>query len=387
MSRLRILRREELPFGKRVLTVGCEGQDVRYLQGVLNKLGIYNGDFSGHYDLLTMEAVKTFQKAYYLQVDGIVGPDTSKLLLDPSIHNRLLLRLSGSETQALLVAEYGVSPQAFKHPADRRRFRRTENHTSVMMIEQREIILGLPRGSEGKTPGKEQPVIEGEPPVFHLFNLEELAAQKEKKIQIKPAYSIVLRSIGKRASRLLRKISRQCRPEDQGELLWWLNSENLLFPQPREADGLIYTPRQQEITVHGHEGWSKEVRKILYYYPCTRLIVHFDLRGREKNTEGLGRLLSVNESRIARINRISNPKRVKENGWVYYRYRFKGEEREAYLPDRRTIRGILQQIDHYNLRGVLFTGIDEWEEGIEEESNRFFQASRRILVMKNQTLA
>src|SRR5690606_15351710 len=118
MSRLVILRREELPFGKRVLTVGCEGQDVRYLQGVLNKLGIYNGDFSGHYDLLTMEAVKTFQKAYYLQVDGIVGPDTSKLLLDPSIHNRLLLRLSGSETQALLVAEYGVSPQAFKHPAD-----------------------------------------------------------------------------------------------------------------------------------------------------------------------------------------------------------------------------------------------------------------------------
>ncbi len=387
MSRLVILRKEELPFGKRVLTVGCEGRDVEYLQHVLNKLGIYNGDFSGHYDLLTMEAVKTFQKAYYLPVDGITGPDTCKLLVDPSIHNRLLVRLSDGEMPELPVAEYGVSPQALKHPADRRRLRNPETRCSVMMIEQREIILGVRQEREEKTPGKGQTIADTGLPVLHLLKLEELATAKAKKNQLTTPERLVLSVTGKRALRMLRKISIKLRTKQENELLWWLTGDHLLFPHPREADGLIYTPRQQENAAQAHAGWGNEVRKILSSYPCTRMIIHFDLRGRGKTVEGEGRFLTVEESRIARLNGISSPKRMKENGWVYHRYRFKGEEREAYLPDRRTIRGILQQIDYFNLRGVLFTGVEEWETVIKEESNRFFQASQRILVMNSQALA
>lgn len=385
MPHLAVLRKNELPFGKRVLTIGSEGRDVQYLQTVLNKLGIYNGDYLGHYDLLTMEAVKTFQKAYYLSADGITGPDTSKLLMDPSIHNRLFIQPVSGGTLAELATEYGVGLPALKDPAGRRRLQKLEPQSPVI-IEKREIILELSLGTKETTRAEDQPTTNASANTLHLLNLEEIAVQKQRKILLMPQSRLIISSTSKRAPRFLRKTSRQLQLEGKTEIIWWLNSETLLFPQPGEADGLLYSPQSRGIAAHGRFDW-KEIRKILYYYPCTRLLVHFDLRGRGKTVDGRERLLTAYESRIARINRISNPRRVAENGWVYYRYKLKAEEREAFLPDLRTIRGVLHQIDHYNLRGVLFTGIEEWEEGIKEESNRFFQANLRILVMNNRDLA
>ena len=43
MPRLKILPVSRLPLGKRWLTVGARGQDVRQLQALLSALGLYAG--------------------------------------------------------------------------------------------------------------------------------------------------------------------------------------------------------------------------------------------------------------------------------------------------------------------------------------------------------
>ena len=57
------------------------------------------------------------------------------------------------------------------------------------------------------------------------------------------------------------------------------------------------------------------------------------------------------------------------------------------FPTALTIRGILDQIDRLNLRGAVFTGLDEGWEGWQEEGNRYFRATPRIMVMKKGSLA
>lgn len=53
-----------------------EGPDVEFVQQRLKELGYYDGPINGVYDYDTEKAVKNFQEAFGLQVDGIVGPDT-----------------------------------------------------------------------------------------------------------------------------------------------------------------------------------------------------------------------------------------------------------------------------------------------------------------------
>lgn len=52
------------------------GPDIGYLQERLKELGYYKGTINSTYDFDTEKAVKDFQEAFGLQVDGIVGPDT-----------------------------------------------------------------------------------------------------------------------------------------------------------------------------------------------------------------------------------------------------------------------------------------------------------------------
>jgi len=52
------------------------GPDVGYLQERLKEIGYYTGPINSIYDFDTEKAVKDFQEAFGLQVDGIVGPDT-----------------------------------------------------------------------------------------------------------------------------------------------------------------------------------------------------------------------------------------------------------------------------------------------------------------------
>ncbi|MBD2384364.1 peptidoglycan-binding domain-containing protein [Cylindrospermum sp. FACHB-282] len=58
------------------LTKGDEGENVRVLQERLRIAGFYYGNATGIYGPITEEAVKRFQTAYKLDVDGVVGPAT-----------------------------------------------------------------------------------------------------------------------------------------------------------------------------------------------------------------------------------------------------------------------------------------------------------------------
>ena len=58
------------------LKKGSSGKQVKYLQMNLNGLGYSCGSTDGKYGAKTVQAVKAFQKAYDLDVDGIAGDKT-----------------------------------------------------------------------------------------------------------------------------------------------------------------------------------------------------------------------------------------------------------------------------------------------------------------------
>ena len=62
----------------RILRVGDEGEDVRALQTLLAMRGFRCGWYGadGEFGTATATAVKKFQTAYYLTVDGVAGPQT-----------------------------------------------------------------------------------------------------------------------------------------------------------------------------------------------------------------------------------------------------------------------------------------------------------------------
>ena len=65
-----------VPSGKVVLREGDEGESVYILQARLFELGYYNGRIDGRFSAETTEAVKAFQRANGLGVDGIAGKGT-----------------------------------------------------------------------------------------------------------------------------------------------------------------------------------------------------------------------------------------------------------------------------------------------------------------------
>ena len=68
----------------RTLRVGSSGEDVKALQQKLKDLGYYSGSVTGNFGTVTQDAVKRFQKAYNLYVDGIAGPVTQAKLYGTS---------------------------------------------------------------------------------------------------------------------------------------------------------------------------------------------------------------------------------------------------------------------------------------------------------------
>lgn len=63
-----------------LLQKGDEGQAVKILQERLRIAGYYYGKSTGIFGPITEEAVKRFQQAYNLRVDGVVGPATLQKL-------------------------------------------------------------------------------------------------------------------------------------------------------------------------------------------------------------------------------------------------------------------------------------------------------------------
>ncbi len=62
------------------LARGSEGNEVKVLQQRLRIAGFYYGNANGIFGPITEDAVKKFQAAYKLDVDGIVGPSTQSKL-------------------------------------------------------------------------------------------------------------------------------------------------------------------------------------------------------------------------------------------------------------------------------------------------------------------
>ena len=73
----------------RTLKKGAQGEDVRALQEMLNRLGYNAGTADGIFGTKTEAAVKRLQSDFNLTVDGIAGPATLELLAartaDPSV--------------------------------------------------------------------------------------------------------------------------------------------------------------------------------------------------------------------------------------------------------------------------------------------------------------
>lgn len=67
---------KDYTFGERTLKKGMTGADVKELQTRLNKADFNCGKVDGDFGNVTLEAVKKFQKAKNLEVDGIVGKNT-----------------------------------------------------------------------------------------------------------------------------------------------------------------------------------------------------------------------------------------------------------------------------------------------------------------------
>lgn len=62
--------------GGRGIMTGRNGFDVVFVQVVLKNLGFYHGRITGYYNLATESAVKAFQAASRIVVDGVVGQKT-----------------------------------------------------------------------------------------------------------------------------------------------------------------------------------------------------------------------------------------------------------------------------------------------------------------------
>ena len=64
-----------------ILRKGATGEEVSAVQKALRDVGFYTSEAHGNFDEATENAVKAFQQRRGLQVDGIVGPQTSSALL------------------------------------------------------------------------------------------------------------------------------------------------------------------------------------------------------------------------------------------------------------------------------------------------------------------
>ncbi|NQT98160.1 MAG: peptidoglycan-binding protein [Candidatus Marinimicrobia bacterium] len=73
--------------------IGSKGDEVRKIQDRLKSLGFYRSSIDGMFGGGTDAAVKTYQSEKDLQVDGIVGPQTWKVLFEEEIQEPQIFKL------------------------------------------------------------------------------------------------------------------------------------------------------------------------------------------------------------------------------------------------------------------------------------------------------
>lgn len=94
-----------------LLKIGSRGPQVELLQSILNRLGYNSGAVDGIFGIRTQNAVRRFQNAVGLSVDGIVGDDTWAALL-PYIDGYVSHTVVSGDTFWLLSKKYGTTVAA-----------------------------------------------------------------------------------------------------------------------------------------------------------------------------------------------------------------------------------------------------------------------------------
>lgn len=92
----------------RTLRQGSVGSDVMEIQSLLHKMGYDPGPIDGVFGLKTKEAVKQFQRNLGLTADGIIGPNTNKLLLKYLLGYDNYTIKSG-DTLSKIANKYGIN--------------------------------------------------------------------------------------------------------------------------------------------------------------------------------------------------------------------------------------------------------------------------------------
>lgn len=100
--------------GDQTLRYGMENNDVRELQTALKNRGHF--DFhtaTGYYGTITVDAVKSFQRAKGLDVDGIAGPQTFKALntSDENVQQGKVMTVESSAYTANCAGCSGITSQ------------------------------------------------------------------------------------------------------------------------------------------------------------------------------------------------------------------------------------------------------------------------------------
>jgi peptidoglycan hydrolase-like protein with peptidoglycan-binding domain len=95
----------------RNLSYGSSGSDVVKLQKRLAELGYYSGAIDGSFGSMTLQAVKDFQSASGIYVDGVVGPVTIKSLNSKSKLGKYMKYATGGLVTRTGLAQLDGTPQ------------------------------------------------------------------------------------------------------------------------------------------------------------------------------------------------------------------------------------------------------------------------------------
>lgn len=95
-------------FSDQVVQKGATGTDVIELQARLQYIGYYKGKIDGKFGWGTYWAVRHFQKAFGLKIDGLVGPNTRSMLSNHTYYNRAWVM--GNINKGLDFTYYGGVP-------------------------------------------------------------------------------------------------------------------------------------------------------------------------------------------------------------------------------------------------------------------------------------